>query len=152
MTEADTVAILEHNREESPFTLFDTLGEGDLAGALEILRKLSLSKDSSPVQTLAGLTYCFRRLVDWHLLGRSGPVDDFSLKKAGFASKRAVDQYRRAAQRWDLCAAQRILALLSGTDLQLRSLGTAVQDVQMDACIYSILEAGGRALAVAEYS
>ncbi len=152
ITEEDTGNILAHNREESAFTLFDTLGEGSLAGSLEILQKLSLSKESAPVQTIAGLTFCFRRLADWHGLARTGAPDDFSLKKAGFTSKRAVDQYRRAAARWDMGSTQRILALLASSDLALRSGGGALQDIQLETCIYAILAKGGRELAAAEYA
>ncbi len=151
ITEADTGNILAHNREESAFTLFDTLGEGDLAGALEILRKLAMSKDSAPVQTIAGLTFCFRRLGEWHLLAASGGMDEFSLKKAGFTSKRAIDQYRRAAARWDSGAVQRILALLASTDLDLRTGGGPLQDIRMETCVYSMLVKSGRAAAMAEY-
>jgi DNA polymerase-3 subunit delta len=152
VTEADVESMLAHNREESPFTLFDSLAQGDLEGALGILAKLSLSKDSSPVQTVAGLTYCFRRLADWHRLAESGAMDEFSLKKAGFTSRRAIDQYRAASRRWDAPAASRILALLESTDLSLRSSGTALQDCQMELCLYAILRKGGKALAAADYS
>lgn len=150
ITETDTGNILSHNREESPFTLFDTMGEGDLAGSLEILRKLSLSKESAPVQTIAGLSFCFRRLADWHVLADAGSMDDFSLKKAGFSSKRAIDQYRRAAKRWDAAKTSRILALLASTDLSVRSLGSALQDIQLEMCIYAILVKDGKSLATAE--
>lgn len=151
ITEDDTGNILAHNREESAFTLFDTLSEGDLSGSLEILRKLALSKDSAPVQTIAGLTFCFRRLGDWHQLADSGSTDEFSLKKAGFTSKRAIDQYRRAASRWDSAAVQHILALLAGTDLSLRTGGGPLQDIRMESCIYAMLVKGGRAVETADY-
>jgi DNA polymerase-3 subunit delta len=152
ISEEDTSNILAHNREESPFTLFDTMSCGELSLSLEICRKLTLSKESVPVQTIAGLTFCFRRLADWHVLARSGSADEFSLKKAGFTSKRAIEQYRRAAKRWDSSAVQRILALLASTDLAVRSGGGAIQDIQLETCIYAILTKSGKALAVAEYS
>lgn len=151
ISEEDTENMLSHNREESAFTLFDTMGEGDFAGALEIQRKLSLSKESSPVQTIAGLSFCFRRLGDWHTLAVSGSTDDFSLKKAGFTSKRSVDQYRRAAKKWDAVCVQQILALLASSDLAIRSGGGAVQDIQMESCLYAIMAKSGRALSCAEY-
>lgn len=111
VSEQDVLNVLEHTREESPFTLFDTLIKGELAGSVEIARKLSLSKDSSPIQIIAGLTWCFRRLADWHRLVKTGSMDDFSLKKSGFSSKRAVEQYRKASRRWDAAATGRILSL-----------------------------------------
>lgn len=148
ITEDDTLEILAHNREESPFSLFDVLTEGNLAGALDIQRKLSMSKESSPVQTIAGLTWCFRRLEDWHRLMLSGETDDFSLKKAGFSAKRAVEQYKRAARRWNPASTVQILALLASTDVALRSGGTAIQDYQMELCLYSIVKKNGQAAEV----
>lgn len=151
VTEEDAESMLAHTREESPFTLFDRLADGELEPSVEILRKLSLSKDSSPVQTIAGLTYCFRKLADWHRVADAGATDDFSLKKAGFSGKRAIDQYRKAARRWDAASARRILALLSSADLDLRSSGTQTQNCRMETVLYSILAKNGRELAVADY-
>jgi len=150
LTEADVERVLSHNREESAFTLFDALAKGDLESALAINGKLSLSKDSSPVQTIAGLTYCFRRLADWHRLAAasaagSGSMDEFSLKKAGFTSKRAVEQYRLASRRWDAPTTARALALLSSTDLELRSAG--LQETRLELCLYSLLRANARRVA-----
>lgn len=148
---ADAESILAHTREESPFSLFDRLVAGDLEGSLEILQKLSLSRDSSPVQTVAGLTFCFRRLADWHALAGAGSTDEFSLKKAGFTGKRAIEQYRAAARRWDRETVARILALLASTDLGMRTDGTALQDCRMELCLYAILMRRGREPAVASY-
>jgi len=151
VTEKDTDDLLSHNREESPFSLFDALAAGELEGAIEIYRKISLSKESSPVAVIAGLTFCFRRLADWHRLAEAGTTDEFSLKKSGFTSKRAIDQYRTASRRWDPATVSRILSLLSQTDRDLRSTGSALQDCGMETCLYSILKRGGRELARAEY-
>lgn len=139
VTEDDTLSFLSHDREESPFTLFDTMTEGDLAGSLEIVSKLSLSRESSPVQTIAGLSFCFRRLADWHRLADSGMTDEFSLKKAGFASKKAVTQYRAAAKRWDASAVSRVLALLANADGELRSSSQALHTVVMDLAVRAAL-------------
>ena len=147
----DADNMLAHNREESPFSLFDSLAEGNLTLSLEILRKLSLSKDSSPVQTIAGLTFCFRRLADWHRLAEAGTTDDFSLKKSGFTSKRAIDQYRMASRRWDASAVRRILSLFASADFDIRSLGTTLQDCRMETVLYAICKKGGRELATADY-
>ncbi len=139
VTEDDTLSFLSHDREESPFTLFDSMTEGDLAGALEIVSKLSLSRESSPVQTVAGLSFCFRRLADWHRLEDSGMTDEFSLKKAGFSSKKAVTQYRAAARRWDVAAVSRVLSLLANADAELRSSSQALHGIVMDLAVRAIL-------------
>ena len=92
MLTAETVErLLAHNKEETAFTLFDALSKENFEYALNIRQKLALSKESSPVQLLAGLTYCFRRLRDWHVLVRTGTLDDFSLKKRGLLQKKRLN-------------------------------------------------------------
>lgn len=142
ITEDDILSYLSHTREENAFTLFDALTRSDAEGALAILEKISLSKDSSPVQVIAGLTYCFRRLGDWHRLASRGVRDEFGLKKAGFSGKRALTQYRRAAEVWDASAVSRVLAVLADTDSAMRSTGTAVHRILMDTGLLAISNAG----------
>ena len=145
---AETVErLLAHNKEETPFTLFDALSNANLEYALNIRQKLTLSKESSPVQLIAGLTYCFRRLRDWHNLAQTGGLDDFSLKKAGFTSKKAIDQYRRASKQWSEQTVYRIISLLNKTDMQIRTMGQELSGVLLDACLYSIIHNQGRELA-----
>jgi hypothetical protein len=146
---AETVErLLAHNKEETPFTLFDALSSANLEYALNIRQKLSLSKESSPVQLIAGLAYCFRRLRDWHTIAHTGALDDFSLKKAGFTSKKAIDQYRRASRQWNEHTVSRILSLLNQTDMQIRTMGQELSGVLLDACLYSIMYHQGRELGV----
>lgn len=142
--------ILAHNREETPFTLFDALSTGNLDYALSIRQKLTLSKESSPVQLIAALAYCFRRLSDWHILEQEGGTDPLRLKKAGFISKKAIDQYRRASRHWDAHAVHRIIALLHIIDMRIRTMGQEVQGVLLDTCLYSIACRQGQG--VEEYS
>lgn len=146
ISSADVESILEHNREENAFTLFDALAQGNLEGALSINRKISLSRESSPVQVIAGLSWCFRRLGDWHGLSATGALDEFSLKKAGFSSRKAQTQYRSASGRWTAADTVRILGLLADTDLRIRSGGTALADLELETALYLISMARGRSL------
>ena len=142
---AETIErLLAHNKEETPFTLFDALTNANLEYALNIRQKLTLSKESSPVQLIAGLAYCFRRLRDWHNLAQTGSLDDFSLKKAGFTSKKAVDQYRRASRQWNEQTVYRIISLLNKTDMQIRAMGQELSGVLLDTCLYSIIHNQGQ--------
>ena len=138
--------LLAHNKEETPFTLFDALSNANLEYALNIRQKLTLSKESSPVQLIAGLTYCFRRLRDWHNLAQTGGLDDFNLKKSGFTSKKAIDQYRRASKQWNEQTVYRIISLLNKTDMQIRMMGQELSGVLLDTCLYSIIHNQGREL------
>ncbi|UTC67209.1 MULTISPECIES: DNA polymerase III subunit delta [unclassified Treponema] len=140
ISQEDIEKLFAHNKEETPFSLFNALTLKDLEAALSISQKIILSKNSSPIQIIAGLSYCFRRLQDWHKIHRENEyLDDFSLKRFGFSGKTALSQYRRAAKLWNEVQCVKIIALLSETDLDLRSLGTSLQNIVMEMCLYEIV-------------
>jgi DNA polymerase-3 subunit delta len=150
----DVDRILAHNREESAFTLFDRLADGAHEGnphggleeALETLQRIRLSKESSGVQLIAGLTFCFKRLLVWHTIHRGGNrPSDFDLKIKGFSSAKAKDQYRRAQRRWSAADTSRILALLAETDMEIRKNGTALEQCSLELLLYSIVLKKGTA-------
>ena len=125
-------------------TLFDALAKGDLENAVQIQRKLSLSRESAPPQTIAGLAYCFRRLADWHKTAEQagGRADSGMLKRAGFTSTKAQNQYRMAAARWDAETVRRILAMLAAADEEARSTGDRLQNTAFEFLLYKIAKAG----------
>ncbi len=139
-------ALLAHNKEETAFSLFDALSKNNFQQALSIKQKLMLSKETSPVQIIAGLTYCFRRLRDWHNITKNGMSDDSTLRKNGFTSKKAINQYRNAASLWSLSHAHRIIALLNETDMSIRSTGQEMHDLLIEMCLYTIACKGGQPL------
>lgn len=148
--------LIEHNREESAFTLFDAMAQHSkgaderLETALGILQKIRLSKDSSSVALLAGLSYCFRRLEAWQNLERAGKNDDFSLKTNGFASKKSRSQFSSAARVWTLGQTVAIKALIARVDMQIRSSGSGMEDTLLQTLIYSIVVKKGASLSVWE--
>ena len=148
--------LIEHNREESAFTLFDAMAEKGksvqerLETSLGVLQKIRLSKDSSSVALIAGLAYSFRRLLAWHNLAKAGKTDDFSLKTNGFASKKSREQQGAAARVWTLGQTLAILALLSRADMGIRSGGSGLEDVILQTMVYSIVVKKGASLAAWE--
>ena len=150
VTGEDVEQILAHNREESPFTLFDALGEANrlatqrLDTSLGILQKLRLSKDSSGIQLLAGLTYCFRRLQAWHLLLRGNPSpSETDYRASGFVSKKSRSQYQNAGRLWNLSQTSQILALLARSDMEIRTGGTSLEETILQTVLYSIVMKNG---------
>lgn len=146
VTGGDVEQILAHNREESAFTLFDAMADASLQpqrrleNALSILQKILLTKAGNAVLLIAGLTACFRRLLAWHMLHANGAyVDDFSLRTSGFASKKARAQYNRAARVWTCGQCAAVLALLSRTDIEIRSMGSAFVETQLVLLLYGII-------------
>ncbi len=147
VSQDDIEKLFAHNKEETAFTLFNALSLGDLESALSINQKLLLSKNSSPIQTIAGLLYCFRRLNDWHRIhSENAYLDDFALKRNGFTSKKMIDQYRRAAKFWNAVECAKIIAELSECDMQIRSMGTALHSLAMELCLYQIVAKKGASL------
>ena len=149
ITQDDVESVLAHNREESAFTLFDALSNSRqdkkqrFETALLILQKILLSKGASGVQVIAGLTYCFRRLKQWHEIHLSGRPSEFDLKIKGFSSKKAQNQYAGAQRIWSGLRTLDILALLSKTDMEIRSAGTAVEETLLSTMLYSVVYKDG---------
>lgn len=146
ITEREAEALLAHTREESPFTLFDALSKGDLEEALLIAGKLSLTKEAAAPQIIAGLTWCFRRLEDWHALAgySRGEPDAAALRQAGFASAKAKAQYRAAASRWSPAATRQVLSLLAEADMQARSGAGRLQNTAFELLLYKLLDASAQ--------
>lgn len=136
--------VLVHTREESAFTLFDALVESNqnekerLSSALDILQNILQTKPRAGIQIIAGLNYCFRKLILWHQLHENSRPTDFDLKIKGFSSKRAQNQYRKAQNLWTIQEVSLVLALLSKTDMELRSANAALENSLMMSLVYGI--------------
>lgn len=150
ISEADVDKILSHNREENAFTLFDAMAESGrtqsqrFESSLEILQKISSQKSSSAVALIAGLTYCFRQLKNFHELYAGGvKPTDVQLKGAGFGSKKQQEKYLAASKVWTTGATSSILALLANTDIKIRETGTVFEDTYMQLFLYSVIMKNG---------
>ncbi len=136
--EAEVERCLAHTREESAFTLFARIADGDLGKALETSRTLLAAKEA-PVAVLAGLLWCFRRLADYVDLSDAGRINDFELKKIGLSSRKAQRDYASAARRFDAVSVRRAVALIAEFDIAVRASGSAIEEVVMDIFIYKLV-------------
>lgn len=158
ITESDVESILVHNREESAFSLFDSISNPSvsenerLQKGLEILQRIRLSKDNSSVMLIAGLTSCFRKLSIYHKLQSARMNDDFNLKINGFSSKKMKTQYNRASKVWTVGQVVAILSLLSSADMSIRSSGTLLEDTLLQKLLYEIIIKKGGTSAVYDFS
>lgn len=148
----DVENVLAHNREETAFSLFNALSDNSkvpvdrLSSSLSILQKLNQTKSSNSIQLIAGLSYCFRKLRIWHTLHASGRPSDFDLKINGFSSKKAQKRYAHASNIWNLRSTIALLALMSSTDMQIRSGGATHEKNILQVMIYCIVIKNGIAL------
>lgn len=136
----DIESLLSHTKEETAFSLFTAITHLNLQQSLTITQKLMQVKNTSPIQIIAGLIFCFRRLLDWHnaIIEAKG-FDEFNMKKNGFTSKTAIAQYKRAEKSFSLNETKHILALLTQNDYEMRSIGATLQNVLLDKLIYCII-------------
>ena len=158
ITASDVESILVHNREESAFSLFDSISNPSISEnerlqkGLEILQRIRLSKDNSSVMLIAGLTSCFRKLSIYHKLQSARMNDDFNLKINGFSSKKMKTQYNRASKVWTVGQVVAILSLLSSADMSIRSSGTLLEDTLLQKLLYEIIIKKGGTSAVYDFS
>ncbi|MCR5218939.1 DNA polymerase III subunit delta [Treponema sp.] len=143
---ADVDKILTHNREESAFTLFESMCDKSkgkkerFETAVEILNKIRLSRESNAVAVIAGLTYCFRQLRNWNMLFADGrKPTDAQIKAGGFASKKNQERYKVAATIWSKGAVASIISLLAATDMNIRQEGSAFEDTRLVMLLHSII-------------
>ena len=161
VTSEDVDSFLTHNREENAFTLFKQMistadtPEQRFENSLMVLQGIRLSKDNSSVKMIGGLSSCFKKLVLWHKLqaqsyGGYG-ADEQTLKSNGFGNNIIQNQYRKAAKIWTIGQATAILAILAATDMQIRSDGSATEDILLQKMLFEIIVKKGASLATAEY-
>jgi DNA polymerase-3 subunit delta len=138
----DVERCLSHTREESAFTLFSRIAQRDLAKSIEVLRSLLLAKESPP-GILAGLGWCFRRLLDYLSLGAG--AGDGDLRRIGLGSLKARQDYEQAGRRYDAGAVEKCLSLTAEYDILTRSCGADLEAVLMDVYLYKIIQTGRKA-------
>ncbi|MDR0597436.1 MAG: DNA polymerase III subunit delta [Treponema sp.] len=138
--EAEVEKWLAHTREESAFTLFSRIAEGDLTRSLEIARALLAAKEA-PVAILAALASCFRKVRDYAALTAAGVSDDGEYKKigAGSAYSRVRKDYAAAGKRYGVSGACACLSLTAGFDMRIRSAGAGFEPILMDLYVYEII-------------
>ncbi|MDR0568461.1 MAG: DNA polymerase III subunit delta [Spirochaetaceae bacterium] len=134
ITGEDVEKLLSHTREESAFTLFSRIAEGDLSKSLTVLRALLMAKEASPA-ILAGLAWCFRKLRDYAALTESGKANDFEYKKIGMGSAKVRKDYERANRRYN---PEACLSLTAEYDMLIRSGGPGLETLLMDIYLYKI--------------
>jgi DNA polymerase-3 subunit delta len=105
-----------------------------------------LAAKESPAGILAGLAWCFRKLIGYLALCESsahdsgGGPNSFELKKIGLSSPKAKTDYENAARRYRTEAAvNACLALTAEYDILTRASGTAFETVLMDVYLLKIM-------------
>ncbi|MDR1597184.1 MAG: DNA polymerase III subunit delta [Treponema sp.] len=129
--EAEVEKWLSHTREESAFTLFSRIAQGDLNRSVETLHTLLAAKETSTA-ILGVLAWCFRKLRDYLALTANGIPDDFEFRKIGLASTKARRDYATAGRYYGVTGADACLSLTADFDIRIRSCGAGFESILMD--------------------
>jgi len=141
VSENNIEELLSHTKEETPFTLFNSILHLNLQKSIAISQKLMQTKNSSPIQIISALSYSFRRVLDWYgAIEEFGGFDEFNMKKKGFTSKTMITQYKTAQKSFSIEETRNILAFLTSFDYEMRSLPITLHDILLDKLIYCIVK------------
>ena len=137
ITGEDAEKWLAHTREESPFTLFSRIADGDFSRSLESARTL-LEARQAPPAIFAGLASCFRKLISYQKLKEAGISDEGEYRKIGVSAPGAKRDYASASRLYNSAGAETCLALTAEYDLLLRSSLSFPEQVLFDQYLYRI--------------
>lgn len=162
VTEDDIDNYIYHSRQESVFSLFEHIAQGELERALATLQALIRSGDGDAIPLIAGLVWQFRRLLSVQILRKEGSTSQEALagasvfgQKSPIRRRKDQDLYASACSRYTLEDIQRIISLLSDYDIRTREMGTDMQQLLLENCIYQIIVKKGviaEPLAMASFS
>jgi DNA polymerase-3 subunit delta len=136
VTGADVEKWLSHTREESAFSLFSRIAQGDLSKSVEILHTLLAAKQPT-IAILGALAWCFRKLRDYLQLVNSGGGSELDFKKIGLGSSKVRRDYAEAARRFS--QADPALSLIAEFEVLLRSAGSAPELILWDLLLYRLI-------------
>jgi DNA polymerase-3 subunit delta len=137
ITGEDVEKWLSHTREESAFTLFSRIAEGDFSRSLESLRTLLAAKIRPPA-IFAGLAWCFKTLKAYLALTEAGVRDEWEFRKIKVSTPRARRDYAAASGRYDPAAAETCVALTAEYDYLTRSAESFPEEILMEQYLYKI--------------
>jgi DNA polymerase-3 subunit delta len=137
ITGEDVEKWLSHTREESAFTLFSRIAEGDFSRSLESLRTLLAAKVKSPA-IFAGLAWCFRTLKAYLALIEAGVRDEWEFKKIKVSTPRARKDYAAASGRYNSAAVETCIALTAEYEYLIRSAESFPEELLMEQYLYKL--------------
>jgi DNA polymerase-3 subunit delta len=137
ITGEDAEKWLSHTREESAFTLFSRIAEGDFSRSLESLRTLLAARVKPPV-IFAGLAWCFRTLKAYLTLTEAGVRDEWEFKKIKVSTPRARKDYAGASGRYNPAAVETCIALTAEYDYLTRAAESFPEEILMEQYLYKI--------------
>lgn len=130
---------LFHSKEESAFSLFGKIAFGDLSGALEVLKKLTLSGTFAYPQLMGTLLYQFRRLNEWADLLNERYSETAIAEKLKIRTKKGKAEFKKATSLYSAQNIRRMVLLTIQTDGELRKASPELQETLMQLYLYALI-------------
>ncbi|MCF6321734.1 MAG: DNA polymerase III subunit delta, partial [Rhizobiaceae bacterium] len=136
ISEGDIEQFIYHSKEENVFTLFKKMASGDFSSSIEILHKIALGGEGSPVQLISGLQWQFRKLLTLSQLFADSWSREEALSKAQIRGKRNQQTYIDGLKKYSTRDLQRIIVLIAKYDILAREMNKDNHLIIMELFIY----------------
>jgi DNA polymerase-3 subunit delta len=97
-----------------------------------------LAAKEAPPAIFAGLSFCFRKLINYLTLTEAGNAGDHEFRKIGVSSPGAKRDYAAAARRYNVSGVESCLALTVEYDLRLRASLSFPEQILFEQYLYKI--------------
>ncbi|MDA3940892.1 MAG: DNA polymerase III subunit delta [Spirochaetia bacterium] len=134
--EEDIENFIYHSKEENVFTLFKKIASADFSSSIEILHKIALSGEGTPVQLISGLQWQFRKLLTLSQLFSKQYSREEALSKAQIRGKRNQQTYIDGLRNYSTQELQKIIVLIAKYDILARELNKDNHLILMELFIY----------------
>ena len=134
--EEDIENFIYHSKEENVFTLFKKIALADFSSSVEILHKIALSGEGSPVQLISGLQWQFRKLLTLSQFFSKQYSREEALSKAQIRGKRNQQTYIDGLRNYSTLELQKIIVLIAKYDIMARELNKDNHLILMELFIY----------------
>lgn len=141
--EEDIEQFIYHSKEENVFTLFKKVTAADFSSSVEVLHKIALSGEGSPVQLISGLQWQFRKLLTLSQLSAKHYGSEEALSKAQIRGKRNQQTYINGLKNYSTRDLQNIIVLISKYDILARELNKDNHIILMELFLYYCVQKKG---------
>jgi DNA polymerase III subunit delta len=140
----DITKLLDHNKDENVFSLFEHVCRRDLESSVDVLDRILLSKESDAIQLQSGLLYQFRKLSScMRLLSDNfDPAEAFQRER--ITSKKSQKTYTEGSRNFNRTEVDQILLLLADFDVRFRMFKSDLHGFLLRLLLYYIVAQGGR--------
>lgn len=142
--EEDIEHFIYHSKEENVFTLFKKIAAADFSSSIEILHKIALSGEGSPVQLISGLQWQFRKLLTLSQLFAKRYSREEALSKSQIRGKRNQQTYIDGLKSYSTRELQNIIILIAKYDILARELKKDNHLILMELFIYYCVTRKGK--------